>query len=83
MMNTHFHSSEEQSEIATSRQTSLTGLESLVLTGFTPEEIVSLLWLQSWYQSGGSDRIAVLRHWEFLKYLTLTGTFDLYDRLPS
>ena len=36
---------------------------------FTQEEIISLQWLRLWYQTGGSDRIPILRSWEFLKYL--------------
>ena len=51
--------------------------------GFSPEEIVSLFWLRHWYQTGGSDRIELLRHWEFLKHLALGGTFDLSDGLSS
>jgi hypothetical protein len=82
MMNTQLQT-KRQTEMAAYRQTNVTDLKDLILEGFTPEEIVSLTWLQNWYQSGGSDRVAVLRHWEFLKYLALTGTFDLHDRLPS
>ena len=82
MMNTQLHT-EKQRDMATYRQTSVTDLGDLVMSGFTPEEIVSLLWLQNWYQSGGSDRAAVLRHWEFLKYLALIGTFDTHDSLLS
>jgi len=26
-----------------------------------------------WYQSGGSDRMQLVRHWEFLKWLVVTG----------
>lgn len=33
------------------------------------EEIVAFLWLRRWYQTGGSDRMELLRHWEFLKWL--------------
>jgi len=33
------------------------------------EEIVAFLWLRGWYQIGGSDRVELLRHWEFLKWL--------------
>jgi hypothetical protein len=80
MMNTQ-HLTERQTEMVAYRQTNVTDLGDLILDGFTPQEIVSLLWLQHWYQSGGSDRVAVLRHWEFLKYLALTGTFVLSDRL--
>lgn len=42
--------------------------------GFSLQEISNLLWLRQWYQSGGSDRAQVLRHWEFLKQLTSNGT---------
>ena len=60
-------------------------LERLAAGGFTSsaplarrqEEIVALLWLQQWYQAGGSDRVEVLRHWEFLKHLILTGKLDV------
>lgn len=51
--------------------------EALVGYGFTLDEIVSLLWLQKWYQAGGSDRIEVVRHWEFLQYLVLNGRMDV------
>ena len=54
-----------------------TDQERLTASGFSSEEIVSLLWLQQWYQKGGSDRVTVLRHWEFLKLLVLTGKLDL------
>ena len=47
--------------------------ETLAQAGFTSEEIVSLLWLRQWYQNGGSDRVEVLRHLEFLKLLVLNG----------
>jgi hypothetical protein len=42
-------------------------------SGFTQDEIISLLWLRQWYQHGGSDRVAVVRHLEFLKLLMLNG----------
>ena len=54
-----------------------TDQERLTASGFSSEEVVSLLWLQQWYQKGGSDRVTVLRHWEFLKLLVLTGKLDL------
>ena len=44
--------------------------------GFSKDEIISLLWLQQWYQRGGSDRMEVLRHLEFLKLLVGTGRID-------
>ena len=61
----------ETSEIVT------TDAEALTQSGFTPEEIVSLLWLRQWYQNGGSDRVEVIRHLEFLKLLVTSGKMEL------
>ena len=76
MMNTHIDV-KEQSEMAAHRETTAADLERLAGCGFTSEEIVSLLWLQQWYQAGGSDRVELVRHWEFLKFLVLTGKLDV------
>jgi hypothetical protein len=43
--------------------------EQLVQCGCSTEEIVALLWRRRWYQTGGSDRMELVRHWEFLKWL--------------
>ncbi len=51
--------------------------DELVASGFTTEEIVSLLWLRQWYQTGGSDRVPVVRHLEFLKLLVLNGKLEV------
>lgn len=51
--------------------------DGLVECGFTAEESAALLWLRSWYQSGGSDRIQLVRHWEFLKFLVLHGRLEV------
>ena len=61
----------ETSEIVTS------DAEALTQSGFTQEEIVSLLWLRQWYQNGGSDRVEVVRHLEFLKLLVTSGKMEL------
>jgi len=63
--------------MAAHRETIMIEQEALVGYGFTLDEIVSLLWLQKWYQAGGSDRIEVVRHWEFLQYLVLNGRMDV------
>jgi len=76
MMNTHIDA-KEQGDRAAYPETSVTDLERLTGCGFTSEEIVSLLWLQKWYQTGGSDRVALVRHWEFLKLLVCTGKLDV------
>ena len=73
----------EQPDMAAHMETIVTDVEGLAGHGFTSEEIVSLLWLQRWYQTGGSDRVMLLRHWEFLKFLVLNGTLDMEDGVPS
>ena len=50
--------------------------DELVASGFTTEEMVSLLWLRQWYQTGGSDRVPIMRHLEFLKRLVLNGKLE-------
>ncbi len=50
--------------------------EALAQQGFTREEIAALLRLREWYQYGGSDRVNVIRHLEFLKYLVRNGKLD-------
>jgi hypothetical protein len=51
--------------------------ERLAQCGFTPEEIVALLWLRQWYQVGGSDRMQLVRHWEFVKLLVRSGKLEV------
>ena len=51
--------------------------EALAQGGFTSEEIVSLTWLRQWYQTGGSDRVEVVRRLEFLKLMVLNGKIEL------
>jgi hypothetical protein len=55
----------------------VTETDELALHGFTQDEIVSVLWLRQWYQNGGSDRVAVVRHLEFLKLLVTAGKIEL------
>lgn len=58
-------------------ETSETETDVLVQSGFTQDEVVSLLWLRQWYQNGGSDRVEVVRHLEFLKLLVQNGKIEL------
>jgi len=51
--------------------------EVLMRQGFTEDEVTSLLWLRQWYQSGGSDRVEIVRRLEFLKLLVLNGKMEL------
>ncbi len=75
-MNIHMNT-KKHSEMAAHMETITIDIERLVGYGFTSEEIVSLLWLQKWYQAGGSDRMEVVRHWEFLQFLVLNGKLDV------
>ena len=67
----------EQLTIPTHLEADATEEETLAQCGFTAEEIVALLWLRHWYQTGGSDRIPIVRHWEFLKLLVMTGKLEV------
>lgn len=58
-------------------QQALAETQALTKSGFTQDEIASLLKLRQWYQNGGSDRVEMLRHWEFLKFLVSTGKLQL------
>ena len=75
-MNMHIHA-KEHLEIAANTETIVTEMDRLVKSGFTPDEIVSLLWLQQWYQNGGSDRVTMVRHLEFLKLLVMNGELEV------
>ena len=50
--------------------------ETLAEGEFTQDEIASLLKLRQWYQNGGSDRVNVVRHLEFLKFLIMHGKLE-------
>lgn len=63
-------------EMVSNTQTTTSEIDMLTQCGFTPEEIASLLWLRQWYESGGSDRVEVLRRLEFLKLLVISGKMD-------
>lgn len=51
--------------------------ELLTSWGFSAEEITTLLRLQKWYQTGGSDRALIVRHLEFLCLLVRSGELEL------
>jgi len=51
--------------------------EVLAQQGFTADEITALLWLEQWYQKGGSDRAQLMRSLEFLKLLVRTGELEV------
>jgi hypothetical protein len=51
--------------------------EILTANGFSAEETTSILWLRQWYQSGGSDRASIVRHWEYLKLMVASGRIEV------
>jgi hypothetical protein len=63
--------------ISNNVESTLSETEVLVERGFNQDEIISLLWLRQWYQHGGSDRVEVVRHLEFLKHLVVNGRMEL------
>ena len=54
----------------------VTDFDTLTTSDFSAEQIVFLIALRQRYQNGGSDRAAILRHWEFLKLLVATGQME-------
>jgi hypothetical protein len=75
-MNTHIDV-EERLEIDSLVQIAGSEIDMLVRCGISREEIAALLWLRQWYQTGGSDRVQIVRHLEFLKLLVLNGKLAL------
>ena len=75
-MNTHVDV-EKYVEMDSLVQTAATETDTLAQCGLSAEEIVALLWLRQWYQTGGSDRVQIVRHLEFLKFLVLQGKLEL------
>ena len=75
-MNTDIHA-KEHFEITANLETMAIESDGLAESGFTPEEIVSLLWLRHRYQNGGSDRVTMVRRWEFLKLLVMNGQLEV------
>ncbi len=64
-------------ELEASIENSIKETELLAQSGFSQDEILSLLWLRRWYQNGGSDRVEIVRHLEFIKLLVLNGRIDV------
>ena len=64
-------------EMITNVDNIVSDTDVLTQLGFSQDEIISVLWLRQWYQHGGSDRVEVLRHLEFLKLLVVNGKIEL------
>ena len=69
--------SEKELDITNNTDITITETDKLLQSGFTSDEVVSLIWLRNWYETGGSDRIEVVRHLEFLKLLVVSGRMEL------
>ena len=76
LMNTDIQA-EKQLEMGSQAQASLTETDMLVQCGLSAEEIVAMRWLRHWYQTGGSDRVQIVRRWEFLKWLLMMGMLEV------
>ncbi len=63
-------------ESTTHKEAIVPDIDTLTACDFSAEQIVSLLELRQRYQSGGSDRAAVIRHWEFLRLLVASGRME-------
>jgi len=68
--------SEKELDIVNNADIAITETDALTENGFTSEEIVSLLYLRQWYQTGGSDRVEVVRRLEFLKLMVMNGKIE-------
>jgi hypothetical protein len=74
----NFHIGIHEQHITTTCSEAMpTEQELLSQWGFSAEEIGSLLWLGQWYQTGGSDRAAIMRSLEFLRLLVRSGELEL------
>jgi hypothetical protein len=63
-------------ESTTIEEVVVSDFDTLTAYDFSAEQIVSLLELRQRYQSGGSDRASVIRHWEFLRLLVASGRME-------
>lgn len=67
---------EEERTMAMRVETDAAEQDQLAQCGLSTAEIVAFLWLRRWYQTGGSDRMELLRHWEFLKWLVRASLLE-------
>jgi hypothetical protein len=74
-MNTYSNLKEDL-ETSTIEETVVSDFDTLTACDFSAEQIVSLLELRQRYQNGGSDRASVIRHWEYLRLLIVSGRME-------
>jgi hypothetical protein len=63
-------------ETSTIEEIVVSDFDTLTTCNFSADQIVSLIELRQRYQSGGSDRASVMRHWEFLRLLVASGRME-------
>jgi hypothetical protein len=68
---------EKHFEMETQVQATRLETDMLAQCGLSAEEIVAVVWLRQWYQTGGSDRVQIMRHLEYLRFLVLHGKMTL------
>jgi hypothetical protein len=73
----HQIQAEEEHNMAMRVETDAALRDQLAQCGCSTEEIMAFLWLRRWYQTGGSDRMELLRHWEFLQWLVRASLLDV------
>ena len=66
----------EDLETTTIEETVVSDFDTLTACDVSAEQIGSLIKLRQRYQSGGSDRASVIRHWEFLRLLVASGRME-------
>jgi hypothetical protein len=66
----------EDLETSTIEEIVVSDFDILTACDFSAEQIVSLIQLRQRYQSGGSDRATIMRHWEFLRLLVASGKME-------
>jgi hypothetical protein len=67
----------EELETSTIEETVISDFDTLTACDFSAEQIVTLIELRQRYQNGGSDRAAIIHHWEFLKLLVASGKMEV------
>src|SRR2546421_11556704 len=72
----HQIQAEEERALAMRVETDAAERDQLAQCGLSTEGIVAFLWRRGWYQTGGIDRVELLRHWEFLKWLVRASLLE-------
>ena len=71
-----YSSLKEELETTTIEEVVVPDFDTLTACDFSAEQIVSLIELRQRYRNGGSDRAAIMRHWEFLRQLVASGKIE-------